>query len=165
MTKPFCIPETVKAIKLLDDFKKRQIKMGVVVNEYGETHGIITIQDISDNVLGDFPDITQDHQPQLVKREDGSLLVDGDYQFDEIMGILKDTRRVVFVNARVPRQWQDPNNTVLADGVKRYPNAVLVDWSSASANHPEYFWDDGIHLRPEGATVYAGLIAAAINAP
>jgi len=89
MTKPFFIPETVKAIKLLDDFKKRQIKMGIVVNEYGETHGIITTQDISDNVLGDFPDKTQDHQPQLTTREDGSLLVDGDYQFDEVMEFLE----------------------------------------------------------------------------
>jgi putative hemolysin len=89
MSKPFFIPETVKAIKLLEDFKKRQIKMGIVVNEYGETHGIITTQDISDNVLGDFPDKTQDHQPQLTKRDDGSLLVDGDYQFDEVMETLE----------------------------------------------------------------------------
>ena len=89
MTPPFFIPETVKAIRLLEDFKKHQIKLGIVVNEYGETHGIITAQDISDNVLGDFPDITQDIQPQMTTREDGSLLVDGDFQFDEIMEYLK----------------------------------------------------------------------------
>ena len=89
MTKPFFIPETVKAIKLLENFKKKKVKMGVVVNEYGETHGIITTQDISDNVLGDFPDTTQDHQPQLTTRDDGSLLVDGDYQFDEVMEFLE----------------------------------------------------------------------------
>jgi len=85
MTPPFFIPETVKAIRLLEDFKKKQIKLGIVVNEYGETHGIITAQDISDNVLGDFPDVTQDIQPQLTTREDGSLLVDGDFQLEEIM--------------------------------------------------------------------------------
>jgi len=88
MTPPFFIPETMKAIKLLEDFKKRKIKMGIVVNEYGETHGIVTIQDISDNVLGDIPDILQDHQPQIAKREDGSILVDGDFQFDEVMEYL-----------------------------------------------------------------------------
>jgi putative hemolysin len=89
MTPPFFIPETMKAIKLLEDFKKRKIKMGIVVNEYGETHGIVTIQDISDNVLGDIPDILQDHQPQISKREDGSVLVDGDFQFDEVMEYLE----------------------------------------------------------------------------
>ena len=89
MTKPFFIPETVRAIKLLENFKNKKVKMGIVVNEYGETHGIITTQDISDNVLGDFPDTTQDHQPQLTTRDDGSLLVDGDYQFDEVMEFLE----------------------------------------------------------------------------
>ncbi len=89
MTPPFFIPETMKAIKLLEDFKKRKIKMGIVVNEYGETHGIVTIQDISDNVLGDIPDILQDHQPQIAKRDDGSILVDGDFQFDEVMEYLE----------------------------------------------------------------------------
>ncbi|MGD0711110.1 MAG: hemolysin family protein [Bacteroidales bacterium] len=89
MTPPFFIPETMKAIKLLEDFKKRKIKMGIVVNEYGETHGIVTIQDISDNVLGDIPDMMQDHQPQISKREDGSILVDGDFQFDEVMEYLE----------------------------------------------------------------------------
>jgi hypothetical protein len=74
-------------------------------------------------------------------------------QFDEIMQILSGVKKVVFVNLKVPRPWEGPNNAVLAAGVKRYPNAVLVDWQAASANHPEYFWGDGIHLRPGGAKV------------
>jgi lysophospholipase L1-like esterase len=86
-------------------------------------------------------------------------------QFDEIMQILADARRVVFVNVKVPRPWEGPDNTVLADGVKRYPNAVLVDWHAASSDRPELFWTDGIHLRPEGAQFYASLVAAAIQAP
>ena len=40
-------------------------------------------------MLGDFPDTTQDHQPQLTTRSDGSLLVDGDYQFDEVIEFLE----------------------------------------------------------------------------
>lgn len=84
-------------------------------------------------------------------------------QFDEMMALLKDVRRVVFVNDKVPRKWQEPNNTALSEGVKRYPNTVLVDWNAASISHPEWFWSDGIHLRPEGAAVYASLIAASIK--
>jgi len=86
-------------------------------------------------------------------------------QFDEIMQVLAGVRRVVFVNVKVPRPWESSDNTVLADGVKRYPNAVLVDWHTASGNRPELLWIDGIHLRSEGAQVYANLIAAAIQAP
>ena len=86
-------------------------------------------------------------------------------QFDEIMRVLTGVRRVVFVNVKVPRPWEQPNNAVLADGVQRYPNAVLVDWYSASVNRPELFAEDGFHLQISGQRVYANLIAAHLNAP
>ena len=70
---------------------------------------------------------------------------------------------MIFINTKVPRNWQDLNNTALAEGVKRYPNTLLLDWNAASAGHPEWFWSDGIHLRPEGADAYANLVAATIN--
>jgi hypothetical protein len=84
-------------------------------------------------------------------------------QFDEMMGLMADVTRVVFVNLTVPRGWESPNNAVLAAGVARYPNAVLVDWHSASADSPQ-FLNDGVHLRPEGALAYAQLITAAVLA-
>ena len=86
-------------------------------------------------------------------------------QFDELMQVLSGAKRVVIVNNKVPRMWEEKNNGVLSDGVKRYPNAVLVDWYGASAGRPEFFWSDGMHLRPEGARVYASLVAACVNAP
>lgn len=84
-------------------------------------------------------------------------------QFDEIMGVLAGVRRVVFVNIKVPHRWEGPNNTVVAEGVARYANAVLVDWHAASVDQPDLFWKDGIHLRPEGAQLYADLIAAGLD--
>jgi lysophospholipase L1-like esterase len=77
--------------------------------------------------------------------------------FDRMMGLLKG-RKVLIVNAKVPRAWEDQVNQVLADGVKRYKNAVLIDWHTIGGDHPEYFYDDGLHLRPEGAQAYAQLI-------
>ncbi|TCJ20068.1 acyltransferase [Rubrobacter taiwanensis] len=79
-------------------------------------------------------------------------------QFEEIMDILEGVSRVVFVNVKVPRPWESSNNRVIAEGTERHPNAVLVDWHAASADRPELFWDDGIHLRPEGQRLYAELI-------
>jgi hypothetical protein len=49
---------------------------------------------------------------------------------------------------------------MLADGVRRYPNTVLVDWHAASAGRPDLFVGDGIHLQPEGQRIYVDLIAA-----
>jgi hypothetical protein len=84
-------------------------------------------------------------------------------QFDEMMTLAGAKRQVVVVNDKVPRAWQDANNAVLAAGVKRFANAVLIDWYSASANNPNLFWGDGVHLRPEGAKLYASLIAAQVD--
>jgi peptidoglycan/LPS O-acetylase OafA/YrhL/lysophospholipase L1-like esterase len=85
--------------------------------------------------------------------------------FSEIMAELKEARRVVIVNVKAPRRWESLNNSMLASAVKSHPNAVLVDWYHASGDRPKIFWKDGIHLRPEGAKVYANLIAQAVNAP
>ncbi len=90
-------------------------------------------------------------------------------QFDEMMGVLEGVRKVLVVNLTVPPNVADPvavpNDAVLAGGVRRYPNkAVLVDWYSASAGHPEYFWD-GIHLTPQGARAYADLISSHVGDP
>ena len=87
----------------------------------------------------------------------GSLTAE---EFEELIQILGGVTRVVLVNDKVPRAWEGPNNAVLSDGVQRYPNAVLVDWHAASGAQPLLFWDDGIHLQPAGAALYAALIAA-----
>jgi peptidoglycan/LPS O-acetylase OafA/YrhL/lysophospholipase L1-like esterase len=80
---------------------------------------------------------------------------------DAIMEILKDRKRVVFVNLKVPRNWEQIDNDILAANVTKYPNATLIDWHNLGGSHPEYFYEDGIHLRPEGARAYAELIAQA----
>jgi peptidoglycan/LPS O-acetylase OafA/YrhL len=85
-------------------------------------------------------------------------------QFDEMMRVLEGVHKVVFVNVKVPRTWEQPNNEVLAEGVWRYPNTVLVDWHAASANRPDFFVDDGYHLQTEGQEVFADLIAAQTRA-
>src|SRR5262249_2559553 len=84
-------------------------------------------------------------------------------QFDSMMQVLADVPRVVFVSVKVPRAWEGPNNAVIAEGVQRYANTVLVDWRATSVGRPDLFWDDGIHLSPEGAAAYAALIAAQIS--
>jgi peptidoglycan/LPS O-acetylase OafA/YrhL len=80
--------------------------------------------------------------------------------FDEIMRILSGVERVLFVNVTVPRAWEEQNNEVIAEGVERYPKAVLVDWHSASADRPEIFYSDGYHLRRGGQRLYADLISS-----
>ena len=84
-------------------------------------------------------------------------------EFDQVMSIAGSDRQVIFLTVRVPRVWEATNNQVLIDGVSRYSNASLIDWYGLTVDHPELFWDDGIHLRPAGATMYSQLIAAQIQ--
>src|SRR5439155_6277683 len=63
-------------------------------------------------------------------------------------------RRVTILNLHVPRPWQDLNNATLAAAARAHPNVALLDWNTAASAHPEWLWDDGIHLRPAGAAAY-----------
>ncbi len=85
-------------------------------------------------------------------------------QLDEMMAVLSDQHVVVFINLKVPRDWEDAVNAVIRDGVTRYDNATLVDWHAAAKNRPDLFWDDGIHLRPAGVRLYTSLITAELAA-
>lgn len=72
-------------------------------------------------------------------------------------------RRVLLVNTRVPGAQQDYNNSLYAQMASEYDNVEVVDWYAASAGHDEYFWDDGTHLRPEGADAYVTMLRQAVT--
>jgi hypothetical protein len=84
--------------------------------------------------------------------------------FDTMMAILKGASRVLFVNVHVDRAWQDPNNAVIASGVARYPNAVMADWATLAAQHPQWFGGDGTHIGIDGlgATALAALVTTTL---
>ncbi len=79
-------------------------------------------------------------------------------QFDEIMEVLAGTQRVVVINVKVPRPWEAPNNEMMAAGVRRWPNAVLLDWHKVGAANPQYFGADGTHMGPTGIRAFTELI-------
>lgn len=80
-------------------------------------------------------------------------------QFASLMQVLADTPIVVVMTMKEPRSWQDANNAIIRKGVTRYPNVRLLDWHWWGNRNPGWFWDDGIHLRPEGSAAYARLVA------
>lgn len=89
-------------------------------------------------------------------------ITDGD--FDAMMQVLNGASRVVFVNFHVDREWQDPNNAVLARGASRYPNVFVADWATLAAQNPQWFGSDGTHLAIDGpgANALAMLVASTL---
>ena len=87
-----------------------------------------------------------------------------DEQADEMIEQVAADKKVILVNTRSPREWVAATNDALARAAERHSNVIaVIDWYSESQDHPEYFWDDGIHLRPEGAKAYIDLVKRTIR--
>lgn len=81
--KPLFIPETTDGLKVLELFKKSGIHMALVVDEYGNVQGLISMTDILEAIVGDIPTIDELGEQEIRKRDDGSFLVDGLVPIDE----------------------------------------------------------------------------------
>jgi putative hemolysin len=81
------VPDRTPVLKLLNRFKKEKVHIAVVVNEYGTTKGIVTLTDVIEAIAGDLPERGEDDEPRVVKREEGSWLVDGMLPTDEVASI------------------------------------------------------------------------------
>jgi hypothetical protein len=73
-------------------------------------------------------------------------------------------RHVFLVTLKVPRSWRTLDNHRLHICARRFANAYLIDWYSASSSHPAWFARDGYHLTASGRTAYASLVARRIAA-
>ncbi len=100
---------------------------------------------------------------QVVVIHTGDNGVIGRDDLRAMLRTLHAARRVVLINDHVPREWEMPNNATLGVVAKEFGNVRLVDWHHVSGQHPKWFWNDGIHLRADGAAAYATLIKAAIE--
>lgn len=85
---PVLIPENLTALQILDAFRREKSYFGVVVDEYGSTQGVITLHDLVESILGYLPEQEDDDEPEWMRRDDGSLLVDGAMLLDEFIEIV-----------------------------------------------------------------------------
>ena len=84
MRPPFFVPETKKIEELLQDFKTRRIHLAIAVDEFGGTSGLITIEDLIEEIVGDIQDEYDLEEEMVVEEGDGSLLVDARINIDEL---------------------------------------------------------------------------------
>jgi hypothetical protein len=149
-----------------------------------------TITVIGDSILHDiapffkihFPEAVIDYRvgrqmsevPEVVKQLESSgqlgenviiqLGTNGPFVKTDLLNLIKslELKKVYLVNCRVPRVWESTVNRTLEEVVNSMPNTVLVDWYSASTGHPEFFANDGVHLKRAGGETYANLIASKV---
>ena len=74
---PLYVPESIHLIRLLELFKLNKAHLALVVDEYGEVQGLVTMTDVLEAIIGEVPEADEAHDVEVVRRADGSLLVDG----------------------------------------------------------------------------------------
>lgn len=86
---PLIVPETMKAIHLLEAFKKNSKHIALVTDEFGAIQGIVTLIDVLEAIVGDLPGTGAGSSPAAKQREDGSWLIDATLSADELKTLLE----------------------------------------------------------------------------
>ncbi|HRV88288.1 MAG TPA: gliding motility-associated protein GldE [Prolixibacteraceae bacterium] len=90
---PFFVPETKKVKDLLEEFQKNKIHMAIVVDEYGGSSGIVTLEDVLEEIVGDIADEFDEDETFYTRLGDKKFLFDGKTlleQFCDTVGCDKD---------------------------------------------------------------------------
>lgn len=83
LRKPLFVPESTRALRVLAMFRESGTHLALVVDEYGGVEGLVTLNDVLEEIVGDLARAGAPAAPAVVQREDGSWLVDGSLQTDE----------------------------------------------------------------------------------
>lgn len=81
---PYFVPESTPLQMQLLNFHKQQRRLGVVVDEYGEVLGIVTLEDILEEIVGEFEDEQSLENPHVHPQPDGTFVIDGTASLREI---------------------------------------------------------------------------------
>lgn len=87
--KPYVVPETKKISSLLRQFQKRKEHMAIVVDEHGSITGLVTLEDVLEEIVGEIMDESDKVTPNIQKLDDGTWMVQGKTEIEEINEKLK----------------------------------------------------------------------------
>jgi putative hemolysin len=102
---PLYVPDSMTLAHLLEFFREARADFALIVNEYGDTEGLVTLSDVLTAIVGDLPTVESQHDPDVVQREDGSWLVDGGLS-------IKRLKTVIGTNDYFPGEANNSYNTV-----------------------------------------------------
>jgi len=79
----FFVPESKRVDEMLEEFQERRVHLAVVVDEYGGVAGIVTIEDLLEEIVGEIVDEFDREEPTVERKESGEVLVDARISIDE----------------------------------------------------------------------------------
>ena len=84
LRKPIFVPETIRTAELLENMRREHIHIAVIVDEYGGVAGIVTMEDILEQIVGEIQDEYDEESPEIQKLDDGSYQVQGMTSLDAL---------------------------------------------------------------------------------
>lgn len=88
LSPPYFIPEGTSLNRQLLNFQKQKKRIGLVVDEYGDIEGLITLEDLLEEIVGEFTTVSPTMSDDLAPQADGSILVDGGIHLRELNRLL-----------------------------------------------------------------------------
>ena len=89
LTEPCWIYKTVKLPAVLEQLRARQTHLAIVTDEYGGTAGVITMEDVLENLVGDIWDETDEVEPEVVQTAEDSWELDGDLPMEDFLELVE----------------------------------------------------------------------------
>lgn len=89
MKEPYFTYESKQCSKLFASMKRESISMAIVLDEYGGTAGLVTLQDLIEEIVGNIIDDTRDDEEDIVKIKDDEFIVNGATKLDDVNDILE----------------------------------------------------------------------------
>jgi len=84
LNEPYFIPSDTPLLKQLQQFQERHARLGLVVDEYGELLGLVTLENILEEIVGDFTTQSPAQTGKFLRQEDGSILLEGSSSLREV---------------------------------------------------------------------------------
>ena len=85
---PYMVPETMRIVDLLRAFQAKKNHMAIVIDEFGGVRGLITLEDVLEEIVGEIDDEYDKAEPQWRVQKDGSLVIYAKEDIEEVESVL-----------------------------------------------------------------------------
>jgi len=85
LREPLYVPENAEVLRMLEMFRAVALHVAFVVDEYGDFLGLVTLTDVLEAIAGEIPEEHEPRSEDIIRRQDGSWLVDGRVAIDELV--------------------------------------------------------------------------------
>jgi len=113
---PYFVPENTPLSTQLLNFQKEKRRIGIVVDEYGDVLGIVTLEDILEEIVGEFSNQDSLRSPDIHPQDDGTLVIDG-------AAYLRDINRAL--NWQLPCDGPKTLNGLITEALEQIPDSGI----------------------------------------